>query len=462
MKPVVLFLLFLLGISFSSCDLFFSEELLSSEPQEDYYNNEDDSDSIKLNSVLKEYSKETAVKDDTASSLDPSSLHPVVLLPGLAVSNIYAKLNRTSKKHWWCRLQSDWYQIWLTPGELLPGAVDCFKDNFRREVDKETGFTRNVNGVETNVPDFGNTTFDYLFFKLKLATYYAPLVDSLVEIGYKRGLSVRGAPFDLRMSPYEMEEYFQSLKELIEKIYQENNNKRTVIIGHSAGAAYSLFFLRKMTKEWKDKYIKSLITLGAPFGGAIQGLTAVTLGSAEGINVFKDDVLKELVRTFSSMTFYLPDERVFGDQVILSIKSKNDWKNLTAKEMPSVFRLFNYTEEIMWRRSRESIRDNHYYDKDPGVDDVTCFVGTGLKTPQEISFNNGFSEKPKIVYGPGDGTVNSVCNQVCKNWMNKRSKGTSLYKEFEKVGHIDLVRNKEVVKSIVERIQDFNKNDNLN
>ena len=84
--------------------------------------------------------------------------NPIILVPGLGGSQIEAKLNKTSTPHpYLCSRKSDWYQIWVSPVELFPWFIDCFKDNFRRVVDMKTGRTSNSPGVETRVAQWGKT-----------------------------------------------------------------------------------------------------------------------------------------------------------------------------------------------------------------------------------------------------------------------------------------------------------------
>ena len=55
--------------------------------------------------------------------------------------------------------------------------------------------------------------------------------------------------------------YFAKLKNLIEETYSANGNKKISLISHSLGCPYTLVFLNKQTKDWKDKYILQWITL---------------------------------------------------------------------------------------------------------------------------------------------------------------------------------------------------------
>ena len=55
--------------------------------------------------------------------------------------------------------------------------------------------------------------------------------------------------------------YFAKLKKLVEDTYSANGNKKITLMSHSLGCPYSLVFLNKQTKDWKDKYILQWITL---------------------------------------------------------------------------------------------------------------------------------------------------------------------------------------------------------
>ena len=56
-------------------------------------------------------------------------------------------------------------------------------------------------------------------------------------------------------------EYFAELKKLVEDTYSANGNKKITLMSHSLGCPYTLVFLNKQTKDWKDKYIFQWIAL---------------------------------------------------------------------------------------------------------------------------------------------------------------------------------------------------------
>lgn len=55
-----------------------------------------------------------------------ASITPVIIVPGDGGSQIEAKLDKPSVKHFQCSKKADWYTLWLSVTELLPGAIDCW------------------------------------------------------------------------------------------------------------------------------------------------------------------------------------------------------------------------------------------------------------------------------------------------------------------------------------------------
>lgn len=78
--------------------------------------------------------------------------------------------------------------------------------------------------------------------------------------------------------PDEQEEYFARLKSLVEEMHDEY--KQPVhLLGHSMGSLYILYFLNQQSQAWKDRYVKSFISLGAPWGGAVKPLRVLASGN---------------------------------------------------------------------------------------------------------------------------------------------------------------------------------------
>ena len=69
------------------------------------------------------------------------------------------------------------------------------------------------------------------------------------------------------------------MKTLIEQTYEENNNQPVMIIAHSMGGPMALNLLNNQTQQWKDKYIRSLVTLSGAWGGSVKAIKVYAIGT---------------------------------------------------------------------------------------------------------------------------------------------------------------------------------------
>ncbi|KAG8236099.1 hypothetical protein J437_LFUL000461 [Ladona fulva] len=131
---------------------------------------------------------------------------PVILIPGDGGSQIEAKLNKPSVVHYLCaKTSEDFFDLWLNLELLVPMIIDCWVDNMRLVYDNVSRTTSNSPGVETRIPGFGNTsTVEWLDpSQASPSVYFNNIANALVDLGYVRGVSVRGAPYDFRKAPSE-------------------------------------------------------------------------------------------------------------------------------------------------------------------------------------------------------------------------------------------------------------------
>lgn len=81
------------------------------------------------------------------------------------------------------------------------------------------------------------------------------------------------------ISADENKEYFVNMKALVEDTFIKSNGLQIVLISHSMGSPMMLYFLNQQTLAWKDKYIKSWVSLAGCFAGTIKAMKVY----AEGI-----------------------------------------------------------------------------------------------------------------------------------------------------------------------------------
>jgi len=77
-----------------------------------------------------------------------------------------------------------------------------------------------------------------------------------------------------------MKEYFAAVANLTERTYSVNK-QRVVLIGHSLGNLYLLYFLNHQSQKWKDTYVQSFISIGGPYGGSVKSMRLFASGKTK-------------------------------------------------------------------------------------------------------------------------------------------------------------------------------------
>ncbi len=89
-----------------------------------------------------------------------------------------------------------------------------------------------------------------------------------------------------------MNAYYQQFKNLIENVYESNNQSPVVLIGHSYGTLQIWYLLSAnpspfgIDQAWKDKYIRSAVLMGFPQSGAVAALLSEVTGIVIFISFF--------------------------------------------------------------------------------------------------------------------------------------------------------------------------------
>nr|XP_014354334.1 PREDICTED: group XV phospholipase A2 isoform X2 [Latimeria chalumnae] len=360
-------------------------------------------------------------------------------MPGDLGNQLEVKLNKPSVVHYLCTKKSeDYYTLWLNLDLLLPVMIDCWVDNMRLIYNQTSKSTVSPPGVLIRVPGFGKTyPLEYLDpSNRSIGSYFATLVSSMVAWGYTRDKDVRGAPYDWRKAPNENKAYFQTLQNMIEKM-AEQYGEPVVLLAHSMGNVYTLYFLNQQSQQWKDKYIKSYLALGPPWGGVAKTLRVLATGDNDRIPVISSLKIRTQQRTAVSTTWLLPYNNTWPlDKVFITTPDFN----YTMKDYQRFYKDIGFPDGWLMRQDTEDLVSAL---NPPGVA-LHCLYGTGVDTPESFLYSDFPNKDPTIIYGPGDGTVNLISALQCKRWIGKQRQAVSLM-ELPGNEHIAMLYNQTTI-----------------
>ncbi|XP_077310193.1 phosphatidylcholine-sterol acyltransferase [Lithobates pipiens] len=358
---------------------------------------------------------------------------PVVLVPGTFGNQLEAKVDKEEVVNWMCyRKTEEYFTLWLNLNMFLPLGIDCWVDNIRVVYNKTTRTASNAPGVDVLVPGFGKTfSIEYLD-KSKLAGYLHTLVQNLVNNGYVRDETVRAAPYDWRLAPNGQKEYFERLKKLIEDMHREYQ-KPVFLTGHSLGNLYILYFLNHQSSQWKKKYIKGFISLGAPWGGAVKPLLVLMSGDNHGIPMVSNIKIREGQRMTTTNPWMMPTNLAWPEShVFISTSSYN----YTYRDYQKFFKDIGFEDGwYMWEDTK-GLLDGL---PPPGVE-MYCIYGTGHPTAETLFYGDGFPNEPPIDihYTDGDDTVHKRSLELCKRWKTQQKESVHVI-ELHGMDHLSMV-----------------------
>ena len=376
-------------------------------------------------------------------------ISPIILIPGLAGSQLEAKLNNESVDPFYCAKANDWFSIWVNLVELEPFIINCFDENMALDYNATSGIFSNASNVEIRAPGFGNTaTIEYLTpYTILGIEYMYGLVEPLCKMGYTRGVNIHGAPYDWRLAPDTLVRagYFQRLRNLIIESYINNSNTPVTLVCHSLGCPTILYFLNsQIPAEWKSKYIHHLVSLSGAWAGSVATVQSIISGSNKLLPVYINPIkVRKSQRTMESTYFLFPSQEVFGNsKPIVTVGSLNN----TVANIDQLFRRLNLKNEILMMKQAQLINQGF---KDPQVP-IFCIHGKSLPTIDKLIYSeDGFPDKePTFSEGDGDGTVNQVSLETCLKW--KDSPGFQhLMIEGEEGEHLSLIYSEQVINAIL-------------
>eukprot|EP01138_Halocafeteria_seosinensis_P013405 gb/GECG01013691.1/.p1 GENE.gb/GECG01013691.1/~~gb/GECG01013691.1/.p1 ORF type:complete len:1092 (+),score=116.12 gb/GECG01013691.1/:1-3276(+) len=213
--------------------------------------------------------------------------HPVVFVPGISSTGLELWQGKN------CMKNSFRERIWgdsLMLRKIILNELCWLEHMMLNEttgLDPEDIKVRAASGIRAA---------DYIMGYYSL---WGTIVKNLADLGYDES-SIYMASYDWRLGPHHQEirdRAWTKLKNAIEQLYDLNGEEKVVVIGHSLGTNYFLYFLqwverqhmlelvrRGVPKEqlgrntWTDKYVGSLMNIAGPLLGVPKGIPSLYSG----------------------------------------------------------------------------------------------------------------------------------------------------------------------------------------
>ncbi len=376
-----------------------------------------------------------------------SQLPPVVIVPGDGSNQLEAKLDKPSVPHIYCAKTSGWYRLWLNTAELL-AKTSCWADNIRLVVNSTTGSAANAPGVDTRVPYFGSTEgFEELDPSIPAhatAAFFA-MVNAFVAAGYVRNATLRGAPYDFRLTP-DTSSYAAQLRSLIEETVAATGGRKATLISHSMGGLQTLYFLRAQTHAWKAAYIERWIPISTPFAGAAKIARLFASGDNEGLPV-SPTTIRDEQRSYETNLWLYPRSTSTTPWASAPLVL-TDRANFTANDTVAFFDAIGYPVGNVVNERVNTLLPAPSLTIGPGVP-VLCLYSTGVDTPRSFDYRGGdFSQSPKVIVDDGDGTVNAPSLRLCEQWAATQPEPVEV-QTFQGVSHSDMIMDARVIALVV-------------
>lgn len=406
--------------------------------------------------------------------------NPIILFPDIGECKLYGKWNKPNAKtvdniaksnqnfeqstNWTCRAYQDsWVPLWF-PSQSDNTLIDkfCWEDNVKVIYDKNNNTLLNSPGVVTMIKNFGSTP-----------DYMNTLVESLQSIGYHLNFNLFGADYDFRKicSKDEYTNYINEVKAMIELSVRNNNGKKAILMGHGLGANVANFLLVNQSKEWKDKYIDSFISISGSYGGCPQALRTL-LSGLDNFNNSEGQLVKNAYKNFSGLLWLLPSSNVYGNTPLV-------YFNNTAYSINNLERLLTLDDEYetyeIYKNIVKPIQDKAM--EAPGVS-VYVLAGYNIPTESDYVYKDTVSNSPSLVnpyYNTyqeyqnyedypekynGDGIIPYISLEVPLKW-SKSQHEPIYYRFYDRADHLSIIDLYDPVNDIINIILGKNNLDSI-
>ena len=369
---------------------------------------------------------------------------PIVIIPALYGSNLYATYGKGYSKHWYCPKHMDHKMFWVDWKYLIPPEINCFFELLRGYYDPVTDSVTSEPGLTIDIPDFGGVDSITNIDKGVFGHPFVEALGSLIELFKKHGYVVKkdlfGAPYDWRLAMVGIEStFYPKLKDLIELAFQKNNEKVTILGYSCGGMAIQRFLTKFVTTEWKEKYIKKVIFLAPAFAGSGATLNVAWNKIFPILHFLKLKSIADTAEASPCVQSLFPNHVVFQNYKIVD---GPNGETLYPKDL-SQFLIdhgkVSGNNILLLKKSEKIVSDEPV---DIGVPFYLIY-NSGISTEFGLKFKKSYKEEPERTFLPGDDVVPAAGPEyACNKW--KAEKGMvchNLNQKDAKFDHVGLGTN---------------------
>lgn len=433
-------------------------------------------------------------------SLDKS---PVILVPGLFGSTLYATYDNIRNIPFYCPRKLSDELFWLDTRFIIPPFINCFTLLSQMRFDNETQTIHNFPGVRFGIHDFGGkNSVDYIIrnqgkyqsdimhantssglfsriqqtltkIKRKMVFFdqFHSLFTYFEQHNYSIGKTLFSAPYDWRLAPLFIDDFWPNFKHLIETAYKQSNGTKITLIGHSMGCLMIQQFLsakdqmnmkssnnfnRKLISSiktekdmvddnWKNKYIEKVIFLAPNFGGSLIIDEGLIQRFSPLVPFLRNSYIAGMATSVPGIHSNTLNMEIFKDQPIVRDKNGN---NYTAKDMFDV--IVNNSgirkQDIPILDRSFDIMRNAPLDIGHNIP-LAIIYNSKIPTLSFLDYKNGFDKSPVKYFDlGGDGSLLAKGTRyACDNWSSENRTLLCINLNKRTCDHTRMTSNRKVI-----------------
>jgi len=356
-----------------------------------------------------------------------TTLKPLILIPGLYGSPLYAQTNDEYSKKWYCPSFKSRSQYWVDLKLVIPPLYNCIFHMMTIKYNYEKDELENQPGMTSSIEDFGGSAgieyVDTSLFNWHFIESFHDFADFLRDKGYEFKKNLFGCPYDWRlaMAGFPKIKLFEQIQKLVEEAYSINGKTPVTLLGYSLGGYVSQHFLANYsTPKWKKRYIKRVVFLAPAFGGSGDTLVPSYTHRFPLVKFISSEDIDNALESIPVLHALFPNHVIFGEEPLVYgpdgkvAATASTWGQFLIDHGKLADETISIFKQNLWF--------NQHTLQHPGVDVVFIF-NTEIQTDLALHFDDGYDENPSSIDTvPGDGTVPAIgILWAIENWQKDKN-----------------------------------------